>query len=75
MQKLFSKNNSAYAIFNNQSFNHRLTNDIVSFEQLDPDICLISPQTHMLWGTHLNFAANFQDASNEYQNICFHVEI
>ena len=40
MQKLltffFSKNISVYAIFNDQSFNNMLTNDIVSFEQLDP---------------------------------------
>ena len=38
MQKLltffFSKNISIYAIFNDQSFNDTLTNDIVSFQQL-----------------------------------------
>ena len=34
----FSKNISINAILNNQSFNHMLTNDIVSFEQLVPDI-------------------------------------
>ena len=38
MQKLltffFSKNISIYVIFNDQSFNDTLTNDIVSFEQL-----------------------------------------
>ena len=28
---------SIYAIFNNQSFNDTLTNNIVSFEQLGPD--------------------------------------
>ena len=42
MQKLLTffsaKNISIYARFNDQSFNHRLTNDIVSFEQLGPDI-------------------------------------
>ena len=32
---VFSKNISIYAIFNDQSFNDTLTNDIVSFEQLD----------------------------------------
>ena len=32
----FSKNISIYAIFNDQSFNDMLTNDIVSFEQLGP---------------------------------------
>ena len=40
MQKLltfFSKNISVYDIFNDQSFNDTLTNDIISFEQLDPD--------------------------------------
>ena len=36
MQKL--KNISIYAVFNDQSFNNMLTNDIVSFEQLGPDI-------------------------------------
>ena len=30
----FSENISVYAIFNDQSFNNTLTNDIVSFEQL-----------------------------------------
>ena len=40
MQKLltffFSKNSSIYAIFNDQSFNDTLINDIVSIEQLGP---------------------------------------
>ena len=39
MQKLltyFSKYISIHAIFNDQSFNDTLTNDIVSFEQLGP---------------------------------------
>ena len=34
--KIFSKNISVYAIFNYQSFNATLTNNIVSFEQLGP---------------------------------------
>ena len=37
----FSKNISKYAIFNNQSFNDMLTINIVSFEQLGPDIPFI----------------------------------
>ena len=41
MQKLltffFCKNSRVFAIFNNESFNDTLTNDIVSFEQLGPD--------------------------------------
>ena len=35
---VFSKNISIYAIFNNQSFNDTLNNDIVSFEQLGPGL-------------------------------------
>ena len=41
MQKLhtfFSKTINVYDIFNVQSFNNTLTDDIVSFEQLDPVI-------------------------------------
>ena len=34
----FSKNISIYAMFNDQSFNDPLTNDIISFEQLGPDL-------------------------------------
>ena len=37
---LFNKNFGLYAIFNDQSFNDTLTNEIVSFEQLVPDIWL-----------------------------------
>ena len=33
----FSKNIIIYAVFNDQSFNDTLTNNIVSFEQLGPD--------------------------------------
>ena len=44
MQKLltffFSKNISIYAIFNDQSFKDTLINDVVSFEQLGPDLFL-----------------------------------
>ena len=41
MQKLltfFSKNISIYVVFNDQSFNYTLTNDIISFKQLGPDV-------------------------------------
>ena len=34
---IFSKNIRIYTIFNDQSFNDTLTNDIVSFEQLGPE--------------------------------------
>ena len=43
MQELLafsSTNFSVYAIFNDQSFNDTLTNDIVNFEQLGPDLNL-----------------------------------
>ena len=33
---LFSKNFSMYAIFNDQSFNNTLANDIITFEKLGP---------------------------------------
>ena len=36
----FTKNISLYAIFNDQSFNDTLINNIVSFEQLGPDLDL-----------------------------------
>ena len=35
---IFSKNISIYALLNDQSLNDRLTNDIVGFEQLGPDL-------------------------------------
>ena len=37
-KKKKKKKNSIYAIFNDQSFNDSLTNDIVSFEQLGPGV-------------------------------------
>ena len=37
-QVFFSKNISKYAVFNDQSFNDTLTKDIVSFEQLGPEM-------------------------------------
>ena len=42
MQKLLTfslnKSSSMYVIFNDQRFNNTLTNNIVSFEQLGPDV-------------------------------------
>ena len=35
---IFSAKICVYAIFNDQSFNDMLTNDIVSFEQLGPEL-------------------------------------
>ena len=37
----FSKNISVYAILTDQSFDNMLTNNIVSFEQLGPDVYAI----------------------------------
>ena len=42
----FSKNISVYAIFNDQSFNDMLTNDIVSFEQLGPGYYYLLQDLH-----------------------------
>ena len=42
----FSKN-SVYAIFNDQSFNDTLTNDVVSFEQLGPGMQYNSQILHV----------------------------
>ena len=39
---MFSKNINLDAIFNDQSFNDSLTNNIVSFEQLGPDELLLT---------------------------------
>ena len=39
---VLSKNIGVYAIFNDQSFNNTLTNDIVSFEHLGPGCLLLS---------------------------------
>ena len=38
----FNKNISIYGNFNDHSFNNMVTNDIVSFEQLGPDLLLMS---------------------------------
>ena len=35
---IFSQTISIYAVYNDQSFNDMLTNDIVSFEQLGPEV-------------------------------------
>ena len=53
MQKLltfvFSENISMYAMFNDQSFNDTLTNDIVSFEQLGPGFLLLALEINALF--------------------------
>ena len=54
----FSKNISVYAIFNDQSFNDTLTNDIVSFEQLSPDSKDIQADLGLMFCTLLTGTAN-----------------
>ena len=44
----FSKHFSIYAIFNDQSFNATLTNDILSFEQLGPDVIWVTSREKRL---------------------------
>ena len=48
MHHLFRRNIRVYAIFNDQSFNDTLTNDIVSFEQLGPDLLEIGSEGGIL---------------------------
>ena len=49
-QEFCRKNISVYAIFNGQSFNYMLTNDIVSFEQLGNDsLIFTSNDTQICW--------------------------
>ena len=45
----FSKNVIVYSIFNDQSFNDTLTNDIVSFEQLGPDVPMFKVKVIIFW--------------------------
>ena len=51
----FCKSINIYAIFNDQSFNNKLTNDVISFEQLGPEKYDISAH-----------AVCFNTAFNEY---------
>ena len=46
----FSKNTSINAIFNDQSFNDTLTNDIFSFEQLGPEVGNVNHKA--IWTLH-----------------------
>ena len=65
MQKLltfFSKNISIYAIFNDQSFNNTLTNNIVSFEQLGPVIYMPYLELHETLAG-IFFSSSFQPAN------------
>ena len=57
----FSKNFSTYTIFNDQSYNDTLTNDIVSFEELGPDILLM-----MFWNICYSWLLN--DANYIWSN-------
>ena len=49
----FCKNISIYAVFNDQNFNNTLSNNIVSFEQLNPD-CLDEPADLSLCWAHMS---------------------
>ena len=58
----FSKKFRHICISLDVNFNESLTNDIISFEQLGPDIFLISPRKHIV-GNMFSF---YWGASNEY---------
>ena len=66
----FCQNISVYVIFNDQSFNDTLTNDIVSFEQLDPGIFWpFSQGAQILWLTvvlHTNPVQNGRSEAKQY---------
>ena len=66
----FSKNISIYAIFNDQSFNDTLTNDIVSFEQLGPDcfIQIFDTKSQIEWET-----VQIQILQSDYFGYCMHL--
>ena len=55
----FSKNIIVYAIFNDQSFNDMLTNDIVSFEQLGLDCYLAFALFHHSGFDYMFFTVKF----------------
>ena len=64
MQKLLTfcqQNISVYAIFNDQSFNDMLTNDIVSFEQLGP----------VLYHILFNKSGQNLPKTVKYRSICY----
>ena len=52
------KNSSVYAIFNDQSFNDTLTNDIVSFEQLGP-VCNRHSRQYVLFHRGKTYCTSF----------------
>ena len=85
----FSKHISIYAIFNDQNFNGMFTNNIISFEQLDPDfyqICkgiIIGTRHQLVFGDlHLIFKViawqkmtNLSKSALELQNLCEYISI
>ena len=70
MQKLFSfffhKNIIVYAVFNDQSFNDTLTNDIVRFEQLGPDLYINRHKYAFSW-LFFVIQRNYINHTNNYK--------
>ena len=62
-------NNSLHAIFNDQSFNHKLTNDIVSFEQLGPDLNHVHTKKQNINTTGYNKEELNQEKISTYPHI------
>ena len=58
----FSKNISVYAIFNDQSLNDTITNDIVSFEQLIPVILQQMPRSALCNLIRASFCQQLPDS-------------
>ena len=65
----FSKNISAYAIFNDQSFKDTLINNINSFEQLGPDFRTFTIQVVAISSSVLLFVFQAWNPASEDQ--CF----
>ena len=66
----FSKNIGIYAISNDKNFNDTLANDIVSFEQLGPDLFSYSSiKTQSIWySLELPCRDNFSGYAQEKQS-------
>ena len=69
----FSKNISIYAIFNDQSFNETLTNDIRSFEQLCPDVLINSGDVRLCPHVLHQYTIEDQGALGQFGDSCYEI--
>ena len=72
----FSKNSSIYAIFNDQRFNHMLTNDIVSFEQPGPGSTQFAKAGYIWFSrTRINNVDSNLDKNKDHAKYSFHISV